>query len=304
MYPEKQLKIAAAFLESLTKNKLITHPTVWKICNQALRAVLDELHEGAADSKMSVPGTVKFDRRIYTEESVHWDEDGFDQEAKMPNVPNPEMLLSLEDLREMRKTILGFPVNFDRTYRNKVATAKFVPWPIEIRFCEPNNATSHTKSPPRLAMLSAIRFPSANEAILQSASFNAIFMLVAAYASDLIFNTVNLNPHRRKGFKVWIIREFQQLLDHFVNVPALYYGKYVNVCRSSLYNFFVKWIWFHGPLRADDWILFVMHSPTAYNARGFVTGQMLIRKGEIVVSLTQEALLRPARKLPAFQPKL
>ncbi|KAH0733234.1 hypothetical protein KY289_004422 [Solanum tuberosum] len=57
MYPEKQLKIAAAFLESLTKNKLITHPTVWKICNQALRAVLDELHE------MSVPGTVKFDRR-------------------------------------------------------------------------------------------------------------------------------------------------------------------------------------------------------------------------------------------------
>ncbi|KAH0733242.1 hypothetical protein KY290_004072 [Solanum tuberosum] len=51
MYPEKQLKIAAAFLESLTKNKLITHPTVWKICNQALRAVLDELHEGAADSK-------------------------------------------------------------------------------------------------------------------------------------------------------------------------------------------------------------------------------------------------------------
>ncbi|XP_015167411.1 CCR4-NOT transcription complex subunit 1-like isoform X2 [Solanum tuberosum] len=45
MYPEKQLKIAAAFLESLTKNKLITHPTVWKICNQALRAVLDELHE-------------------------------------------------------------------------------------------------------------------------------------------------------------------------------------------------------------------------------------------------------------------
>uniref|UniRef100_M0ZGY8 Acyl-CoA thioesterase family protein n=1 Tax=Solanum tuberosum TaxID=4113 RepID=M0ZGY8_SOLTU len=149
----------------------------------------------------------------------------------MPNVPNPEMLLSLEDLREMRKTILGFPVNFDRTYRNKVATAKFVPWPIEIRFCEPNNATSHTKSPPSLRYW-----------------------------------------FRAKG----------KLSDD-----------------QALHR-----IWFHGPLRADDWILFVMHSPTAYNARGFVTGQMLIRKGEIVVSLTQEALLRPARKLPAFQPKL
>ncbi|KAK6804527.1 hypothetical protein RDI58_002311 [Solanum bulbocastanum] len=52
MYPEKQLKITAAFLESLTKNKLRTHPTVCKICNQALRAVLDELHEA-----------MKFDQR-------------------------------------------------------------------------------------------------------------------------------------------------------------------------------------------------------------------------------------------------
>lgn len=51
-------------------------------------------------------------------------------------------------------------VSFDRTYRNKVATAKFVPWPIEIRFCEPNNATNYTKSPPRLVVLSAINFPS------------------------------------------------------------------------------------------------------------------------------------------------
>lgn len=51
-------------------------------------------------------------------------------------------------------------MNFDRTYRNKVATANFVPWPIEIRFCEPNNATNQTKSPPRLVVLSAINIPS------------------------------------------------------------------------------------------------------------------------------------------------
>lgn len=32
-----------------------------------------------------------------------------------------------------------------------MATKEFVPWPIEIRFCEPNNSTNQTKSPPRLA---------------------------------------------------------------------------------------------------------------------------------------------------------
>lgn len=38
-----------------------------------------------------------------------------------------------------------------RTYRNKVATAEFIPWPIEIRFCDPKPATNQTKTPPRLA---------------------------------------------------------------------------------------------------------------------------------------------------------
>ncbi|KAM3282363.1 hypothetical protein P3S67_026008 [Capsicum chacoense] len=79
--------------------------------------------------------------------SFQKDEDGFDhQDTKMPNVPDPKMLLSMEDLREMCKTDPRLP----RTYRNKVATANFVPWPVEIRFCEPNNAATQTKSAPSL----------------------------------------------------------------------------------------------------------------------------------------------------------
>lgn len=35
----------------------------------------------------------------------------------------------------------------NRTYRNKVAMAKIDPWPIEIRFCDPNASTNQTKSP-------------------------------------------------------------------------------------------------------------------------------------------------------------
>lgn len=48
-------------------------------------------------------------------------------------------------------SIIMFSHCYFRTYRNKVATYEFIPWPIEIRFCEPNNSTSQTKSPPRLA---------------------------------------------------------------------------------------------------------------------------------------------------------
>lgn len=42
-----------------------------------------------------------------------------------------------------------------RTYRIKVASTEFIPWPIEIRFCEPKTSTNQTKSPPRLAWYSA-----------------------------------------------------------------------------------------------------------------------------------------------------
>lgn len=36
-----------------------------------------------------------------------------------------------------------------RTYRNKVAIEKFIPWPIEIKTCEPGNSTYDDKCPAR-----------------------------------------------------------------------------------------------------------------------------------------------------------
>nr|BAD93775.1 acyl CoA thioesterase [Arabidopsis thaliana] len=79
--------------------------------------------------------------------SFQKEQQGFEhQESTMPSVPDPDTLLSLEELRESRITDPHLP----RSYRNKVATRNFVPWPIEIRFCEPSNSTNQTKSPPRL----------------------------------------------------------------------------------------------------------------------------------------------------------
>ncbi|KAF9617639.1 hypothetical protein IFM89_037702 [Coptis chinensis] len=79
--------------------------------------------------------------------SFQKEEEGFEhQEVTMPSVPAPERLLSMEELREKRLTDPRLP----REYRNKVATKNFIPWPVEIKFCEPNNSTNQSKTPPSL----------------------------------------------------------------------------------------------------------------------------------------------------------
>jgi acyl-CoA thioesterase II len=54
-------------------------------------------------------------------------------------------------------------------------------------------------------------------------------------------------------------------------------------------------MWFHCPFRADDWLLYHVHSPSASAARGFATGQIFCADGTLAVSVAQEGLLRPMR---------
>ena len=51
-------------------------------------------------------------------------------------------------------------------------------------------------------------------------------------------------------------------------------------------------MWFHRPLRIDDWLLHVMESPSASGARGFVRGQVFDRAWRLVASTAQEGLIR------------
>jgi acyl-CoA thioesterase II len=51
-------------------------------------------------------------------------------------------------------------------------------------------------------------------------------------------------------------------------------------------------IWFHRPLRMDDWLLYSMDSPAAAGARGFARGAVFTRDGLMVASVAQEGLLR------------
>jgi acyl-CoA thioesterase-2 len=51
-------------------------------------------------------------------------------------------------------------------------------------------------------------------------------------------------------------------------------------------------IWFHAPLRIDDWLLYVQDSPVTGGARGFARGSIYTRDGQLVASAVQEGLMR------------
>ena len=51
-------------------------------------------------------------------------------------------------------------------------------------------------------------------------------------------------------------------------------------------------MWFHRTLRVDDWLLYVMDSPSASGARGFARAGIFARDGRLVASAAQEGLVR------------
>jgi acyl-CoA thioesterase-2 len=51
-------------------------------------------------------------------------------------------------------------------------------------------------------------------------------------------------------------------------------------------------MWFHRTVRVDDWLLYVIDSPSASGARGFTRGSIFSRDGRLVASAAQEGLIR------------
>ncbi len=51
-------------------------------------------------------------------------------------------------------------------------------------------------------------------------------------------------------------------------------------------------IWFHRPFKMDEWLLFVIESPTASNSRGLVRGEIYNRNGDLVATAVQEGVMR------------
>jgi len=51
-------------------------------------------------------------------------------------------------------------------------------------------------------------------------------------------------------------------------------------------------MWFHRPVRVDEWLLFALDSPAAAGGRGLARGHVFSRDGRLVATLAQEGLMR------------
>jgi acyl-CoA thioesterase-2 len=51
-------------------------------------------------------------------------------------------------------------------------------------------------------------------------------------------------------------------------------------------------MWWHRPVRVDEWLLYVQESPSAQGARGLATGRIFSRDGRHVATVAQEGMVR------------
>lgn len=57
-------------------------------------------------------------------------------------------------------------------------------------------------------------------------------------------------------------------------------------------------IWFHRPVRVDEWLLYDQFSPSASGARGLAIGRIFSYSGTLVATVAQEGLIRPVQHRP------
>ena len=51
-------------------------------------------------------------------------------------------------------------------------------------------------------------------------------------------------------------------------------------------------MWFHRPVKVDEWLLYVQNSPSAQGGRGLAMGHIYTREGVLVATVAQEGMVR------------
>jgi acyl-coenzyme A thioesterase 1/2/4 len=177
--------------------------------------------------------------------------DGVEHQQPMPDAPNPDEIPPWEKVLESYRTDPRIPLKI----RQKLASMKVAPAPLEMRFVEPIDRVMRQVLEPRQRVWMRSKGKLSDDQALQRC--------VAAYASDWTFIETALRPHKHIPGR----NEMQVLsLDHSM--------------------------WFHKPFRADEWLLYVQTSPQAGHGRGLVFGQIYTQSGELVISTAQEGMLR------------
>lgn len=93
--------------------------------------------------------------------------------------------------------------------------------------------------------------------------------------------------------------------DPLLHAAILAYGSDYTLLESALRRHQLAWsdprvraasldhaMWFHRPVRADEWVLYQQESPSASGGRGLGVGKMFAADGTFVATVAQEGMLR------------
>ncbi|OBK77991.1 acyl-CoA thioesterase II [Mycobacterium sp. 1164985.4] len=108
-------------------------------------------------------------------------------------------------------------------------------------------------------------------------------------------------PHNR----VWMKALGQMPEDPVLHAAALVYSSDTTVLDSIITTHGLSWgydrifavttnhsVWFHRPVRFDEWLLYSTTSPVAADSRGLGTGHFFDRSGQPVATVVQEGIVK------------
>jgi acyl-CoA thioesterase-2 len=119
--------------------------------------------------------------------------------------------------------------------------------------------------------------------------------------------TVYVKPGRNRVARqnVWLRAKGALPDDPVIHAAVLAYASDYALLEPVLRRHGLHWMeprlrpasldhtmWFHRSVRADEWILYTMSSPSASGGRGLGVGRMFSESGRLVVTLAQEGMLR------------
>lgn len=113
-------------------------------------------------------------------------------------------------------------------------------------------------------------------------------------------------PKKQDPIKyVWMRADDQLADDPMLHASVLAYASDFNLIGTSMLPHGVSFaqkdmqvasldhaIWFHRPVKMDEWLLYSLDSPSASSGRGYCRGQVYNQQGDLVASVAQEGLIR------------
>jgi acyl-CoA thioesterase-2 len=213
---------------------------------------VDRSRDGHSFANRRVTAIQHGEQIFHMAASFQLPQEGLTHQLPMPPVPPPEALA--DGALPSRDELSVMPEKLREYYRRER--------PFEFRLIPPEAAQDRsggsaaaggTSATQRVWVRTVDRLP----------DDDALHRCLLAYASDFhLLRTATL-PHAAAFLSG---RRFMASIDHAM--------------------------WFHWPVRVDEWFLYATDSPSASGARGFARGSIFSRDGRLLASTAQEGLMR------------